>query len=120
MAELTSVCVYCGSSPGLSPRHVADAKALGAQLAQEGLRLVYGGGALGIMGTIANAVLEHGGQVTGIIPEFLLNREIQLSAIQDKIIVPDMHVRKMMMFERQTPLWRFRAASAHWRNWWSR
>ena len=74
MSKINAVCVYCGSSPGTDPAFAEAAKALGKSLAQNGVRLVYGGGSVGMMGTLAKAVLENGGKVTGIIPEFLTGR----------------------------------------------
>jgi uncharacterized protein (TIGR00730 family) len=100
MATVTSICVFCGSSTGTNPLYSAAAETLGAAMAKAGLRLVYGGGSIGLMGAVARSVLEHGGQVTGIIPEFLLRREIMLDGVDDFHIVPDMHTRKRMMFEQ--------------------
>ncbi len=97
---LRNVCVYCGSAPGDDPRYAIAAKALGVALAGAGLGLVYGGGNNGLMGVVARAVLEAGGRVTGIIPDFLEKRELMLRDAQDLVIVPDMHTRKRMMFER--------------------
>ena len=71
MAHLSSVCVYCGSGLGANPVHEEAARILGQSMAEAGVRLVYGGGSVGLMGTIARAVLEAGGAVTGIIPGFL-------------------------------------------------
>ena len=100
MRTIRTVCVYCGSGPGNNPAFVAAAKRLGGLLAENGVRLVYGGGGLGLMGTIARSVLEHGGQVTGIIPEFLVKRERMLRDVTDLVVTADMHERKRMMFER--------------------
>jgi uncharacterized protein (TIGR00730 family) len=69
-------------------------------MAKQGIRLVYGGGNVGLMGTIARAVLDHGGHVTGIIPDFLKSREKLLDDVQETIVVPDMHTRKRLMFEK--------------------
>lgn len=98
--EIRSVCVYCGSSAGNDPRFAQAAQSFGAALARERIGLVYGGGNTGIMGLIARAVLEHGGHVTGIIPEFLKRRELGLEVAQEFLTVPDMHTRKRLMFER--------------------
>lgn len=100
---IRSVCVYCGSSPGSDPAFVEAATELGARLAAAGMRLVYGGGDHGLMGAVAQGVLAGGGKVTGVIPEFLLAWEHaeggeDLSGI-DMITVPDMHMRKHMMFD---------------------
>jgi uncharacterized protein (TIGR00730 family) len=72
----------------------------GRILAESGIRLVYGGGAVGLMGALAESVLDHGGLVTGVIPDFLVNREHMLARVQERIITPDMHERKRVMFER--------------------
>jgi len=100
MAELHSVCVYCGSGVGADPVFAHAAAALGQILAEEGIGLVYGGGNVGLMGTIARATLDHGGHVTGIIPEFLKARELMIDDAQELIVVPDMHTRKRLMFEK--------------------
>jgi uncharacterized protein (TIGR00730 family) len=92
--------VYCGSGPGSDPAFVAAARDFGRILAQARVRLVYGGGSLGLMGALANAVLDHGGEVTGIIPEFLTSRERKLTRAQEVIVTRDMHERKQIMFER--------------------
>ena len=97
---VTRICVYCGSAPGSNPAHARAARALGAAMACDGLGLVYGGGDLGLMGEVARAVLDGGGRVTGIIPDFLQQREKMLGAAQDLIVVPDMHTRKRLMFEK--------------------
>jgi uncharacterized protein (TIGR00730 family) len=75
------------------------AKALGKVFAENDVRLVYGGGSLGMMGAIASSVLDHGGRVTGIIPDFLTTRENALTRVQELIVTPDMHERKRLMFE---------------------
>jgi uncharacterized protein (TIGR00730 family) len=100
MSKIKTVCVYCGSGPGTNPRFVEAAIALGRALAESGIRLVYGGGSIGLMGAIATSVLDHGGIVTGIIPDFLTSRENALTRVQEMIVTPDMHERKRLMFER--------------------
>ncbi len=100
MSKINALCVYCGSSPGTDPAFVEAAHDLGKLLADNGVRLVYGGGSMGLMGTLANAVLEHGGAVTGIIPEFLIKRERPRRLPQELVITRDMHERKRTMFER--------------------
>ena len=100
MAPVKTVCVYCGSGFGGDPAFRQAAESLGAALAAAGLDLVYGGGDVGLMGTVARAVLAGGGRVTGIIPDFLKSREHMLDAIQETIVVDDMHTRKRLMFER--------------------
>ena len=100
---IRSVCVYCGSRPGNDPAYVEAAKALGRSIAENDLGLVYGGGTKGIMGAVAQAVLEAGGHVTGIIPEFLIDMEAtrqSLHQLDELIVTPDMHTRKHKMFER--------------------
>jgi uncharacterized protein (TIGR00730 family) len=97
---LRNVCVYCGSSPGEDPAFATAAEELGRHLAEAGLGLVYGGGDVGLMGTTARSVLRHGGHVTGIIPDFLRRREAMLEDAQETIIVPDMHTRKRLMFDK--------------------
>jgi uncharacterized protein (TIGR00730 family) len=99
MSKVKTVCVYCGSGPGTNPRFVEAAKAFGKILADNGIRLVYGGGSIGLMGAVATSVLDHGGTVTGIIPDFLTIRENALKRVQEQIITPDMHERKRLMFE---------------------
>jgi len=98
--RLRTVCVYCGSGPGTNPRFVEAATALGRTLAKNGIRLVYGGGSIGLMGAIATSALDHGGSVTGIIPDFLTARENALTRLQELVVTPDMHERKRLMFER--------------------
>jgi uncharacterized protein (TIGR00730 family) len=100
MNEIKTVCVYCGSGPGTNPHFVEAAIALGKVLAENGIRLVYGGGSIGLMGAVAKSTLDHGGSVTGIIPDFLRARENALTTIQEMIVTPDMHERKRLMFER--------------------
>jgi uncharacterized protein (TIGR00730 family) len=100
MSEIKSICVYCGSGSGSDPIFLQSAQTLGKGLAEEGIRLVYGGGAIGLMGAVARSVLDHGGEVTGIIPDFLTAKERLLPDVQENIIVPDMHTRKRMMFEK--------------------
>jgi uncharacterized protein (TIGR00730 family) len=100
MQLMKSVCVYCGSGPGRDPQHEASAKTLGRLMAENGVELVYGGGGNGLMGTVARSVLENGGKVVGIIPEFLVRRESMLETVQEHIVVEDMHTRKRLMFER--------------------
>ena len=99
MSTIKTVCVYCGSGPGTNPRFMESAKALGRALAEGGIRLVYGGGSVGMMGAVATSVLDHGGMVTGIIPGFLTAKENALKRVQEMIVTPDMHERKRLMFE---------------------
>jgi uncharacterized protein (TIGR00730 family) len=100
MAEIKTICVYCGSSPGRDGRYVDAAKAFGKILGEQKINLVFGGGGIGLMGAVARAVRDAGGEVTGIIPEFLVNRERPEAAHSTRTIVTrDMHERKQKMFE---------------------
>ena len=92
------VCVYCGSSAGDDPRFVAAARSMGAALARAGIGVVYGGGRVGLMGAVADAALEAGGEVIGIIPRFLEEREVAHAGV-DLRVVGSMHERKAMMAE---------------------
>jgi uncharacterized protein (TIGR00730 family) len=100
MDTIKTVCVYCGSGPGTNPHFVEAAVALGKSLAENKVGLVYGGGSVGLMGAVATSTLDHGGKVTGIIPDFLTSREHALSRVQEMIVTRDMHERKRLMFER--------------------
>jgi uncharacterized protein (TIGR00730 family) len=100
MSNINALCVYCGSSPGTDPAFVEAARSFGRILADNGVRLVYGGGSLGLMGALADAVLENGGAVTGVIPEFLTVKERPQRRASDLIVTSDMHERKRIMFER--------------------
>lgn len=101
MAErpLHSICVFCGSQAGEHPAYAEGARQLGTLLAREGIRIVYGGSSLGLMGALANAALEQGGKVTGIIPTGLVQREVANHAVSDLIVVGSMHERKTQMSE---------------------
>jgi uncharacterized protein (TIGR00730 family) len=100
MTLLRAVCVYCGSGPGTNPAFSEAARAFGRILAENKIGLVYGGGSVGLMGELATAVLDRGGRVTGIIPEFLTMRERLLRESQEIIVTRDMHERKRTMFDR--------------------
>ena len=100
MSKINAVCVYCGSSPGTDPAFVKAARDFGKILAENGVRLVYGGGSIGLMGAVASAVIEHGGAATGIIPEFLTAKERPRKLAQEQIVTRDMHERKSTMFDR--------------------
>jgi uncharacterized protein (TIGR00730 family) len=100
MSGIKSICVYCGSGPGTNPAFMEAARRFGQILAEHRIGLVYGGGSAGLMGACAEAVLDHGGFVTGIIPEFLTDREHMLMRAQERIITRDLHERKQLMFER--------------------
>jgi uncharacterized protein (TIGR00730 family) len=100
MSSIRAVCVYCGSSAGTDPTFAEAAHTFGKILAENDVRLIFGGGSVGLMGTLARSVLAHGGDVTGIIPEFLVNKEHMLAGVQETIVARDMHERKATMFER--------------------
>jgi uncharacterized protein (TIGR00730 family) len=91
------ICVFCGSNPGSRPAYANAARALGTALARRGLGLVYGGGRVGLMGTIADAVLAAGGEAIGVIPEHLVARELAHTGLTELFVVPSMHERKARM-----------------------
>ena len=97
-AGLRSICVYCGSSDLADPAYLELAERFGAEMARRGIRLVYGGGRIGLMGRVAAAAHEAGGDVLGIMPRFLARREIVWEAVEHRI-VETMHERKIMMFD---------------------
>lgn len=97
-ATMDSICVFCGSSEAAEPTYLAAARELGREIADAGLRLVYGGGGVGLMGACARGAQEAGGRVLGVIPDFLLSRERALDSV-DTVIVTSMHQRKQLMFE---------------------
>lgn len=99
MATPNSLCVFCGSKLGLHPDYAEDARRLGESLARAGVRLVFGGGNIGLMGVLADAVLQHGGEVTGVIPNALVARELAHVGVRDMRIVDSMHTRKALMAE---------------------
>lgn len=94
-----SLAVYCGSRSGTDPRHRLEAERFGTELARQGVTLVYGGGSVGLMGAVADATLAAGGRAIGVIPEFLVAREVGHRALSRLIVVPDMRERKRRMFE---------------------
>jgi uncharacterized protein (TIGR00730 family) len=93
------IAVYCGSNKGVRPEYVAAAEQLGALLAREKIELVYGGGMVGLMGAVANAALQNGGHVIGVIPEKLVIKEVIHEGLPDQRIVKNMHERKALMAE---------------------
>lgn len=99
MTEIRSLCVLCGSREGNDPAFREAAIRLGMLMAQHNIRLVYGGGSIGLMGIIADAVLAAGGEVTGVIPDFLIRREAGHSRLSELIVTGSMHDRKRRMFE---------------------
>ena len=96
---MRSVCVFCGSKPGNNPAYAAGARRLGRTLAEEGITLVYGGGHVGLMGVVADTILDAGGKVTGVIPMALVEREIAHPSVTDLRVVGSMHERKALMSE---------------------
>ncbi len=96
---IRTLCVYCGSSTGHDPAYGEAARALGRQMAERGLSLVYGGGHVGLMGMIADAVLDAGGEVTGVIPSALMDAEVGHERLTRLHVVNDMHERKALMAE---------------------
>ena len=97
MAKTSSICVYCGSSTGNQPVFVEQANSLGREIARRGIRLVYGGGRVGLMGVCADAALSAGGEVVGIIPEHLERKEVGHAQVSELIVVGSMHERKSRM-----------------------
>jgi uncharacterized protein (TIGR00730 family) len=93
------VCIFCGSSAGARPAYAASAEALGAELARRGLGLVYGGGAVGLMGIVADSALAAGGEVMGVIPQALVAKEIGHRGLSELRVVGSMHERKALMAE---------------------
>ena len=100
MINAKSIVVFCGSKNGNNPLYATQAKALGYLLAAHNIRCIYGGGNRGLMGAVANAVLEKSGTVTGIIPELLNQWEQKHDEITELIIVENMHVRKRLLYEK--------------------
>ena len=99
MPEIRSVAVFCGARSGHDPAFAAAARALGRGLAEAGIRLVYGGGRIGLMGVLADATLEAGGEVVGVIPDFLTRLEVAHEGIRDLTVTSSMHSRKQRMFD---------------------
>lgn len=91
------LCVFCGANPGLDPAYRTAAQQLGQMLAQDGIGLVFGGGSVGLMGTVADAALDAGGEVIGVIPQALVDRELAHRRLRDLRIVSSMHERKALM-----------------------
>ena len=95
--KLRAICVYCGASSGHAPPHAATARLLGTELARQQITLVYGGGRVGLMGIVADAVMSAGGEVIGVIPQALMDTEVGHEHISRLVVVKDMHERKAMM-----------------------
>ena len=114
LAPLSSACVFCGSSDDADPQLLADAAQLGRELAAAKLKLIYGGGGVGLMGACAVAAHEAGGEVLGVIPNFLKVRERRLDVVET-IVVSSMHERKQIMFDHSDSFIVLPGASAPWR-----
>jgi uncharacterized protein (TIGR00730 family) len=99
MTGLASVTVFCGSRNGAKPAYQEAARDLGRAMAGRGIRLVYGGGGIGLMDQVAEAVMAGGGRVIGVIPDFLMRHEVGKKNITENVVVPSMHDRKRRMFE---------------------
>ncbi|MEP5763278.1 MAG: TIGR00730 family Rossman fold protein [Halieaceae bacterium] len=93
----SSVCIYCGSSPGDDPVYMDSARRIGTLIAEQGHRLVYGGGHVGLMGAAADAALAAGGEVIGVIPQDILDKEVGHGGVTELFTVSSMHERKMKM-----------------------
>jgi uncharacterized protein (TIGR00730 family) len=100
MAQIRKICVYCGSSAGTDPAYVAAATRFGEILAEAGVGLVYGGGSAGVMGALARSVQARGGEIIGVIPEFLSVKENMFRGSTELVVTRGMHDRKQVMFER--------------------
>jgi uncharacterized protein (TIGR00730 family) len=98
--EIRNICLYCGAAEGDDPRYLAAAGAFGRMLAEAGVGLVYGGAECGLMGAAARAALAAGGRVIGVLPDFFNDREVAAQGLSELVVVPDMHARKMTMFDR--------------------
>jgi len=99
MSVVKSICVYCGASFGKSPEYLSLAQELGRQMGRRGIRLIYGGGRVGLMGAVADATLAEGGKVIGIIPDHLQTAEVGHSGLSELKVVDSMHTRKRLMFD---------------------
>ena len=99
MKSVHSLCVFCGSRVGADPAFSEAAEQFGRSLAERDVRLIYGGGSIGLMGVVMQAVVDNGGAVTGVIPEFLMRREVGNPTLTELIVVDSMHERKRRMFE---------------------
>jgi uncharacterized protein (TIGR00730 family) len=97
MSRLSSICVFCGSQSGRNPAYSEAARVMGGELASRGIRLVFGGGRIGVMGAIADAALAAGGRVMGVIPKALADKEIAHGGVQELALVGSMHERKQLM-----------------------
>jgi uncharacterized protein (TIGR00730 family) len=99
MPRPTSLCVYCGSSSGKHPEYTEQARVFGTEMARRGIALIYGGGKVGLMGSVADAVLTAGGKAIGVIPRQLVEREVAHPGLTEMHVVDTMHQRKTRMYE---------------------
>ena len=99
MTGFSSICIYCGASQAVPPRHLETARLLGRRCAEQGLTVIFGGGRVGMMGAVADGALDAGGEVIGIIPKHLEDVEVGHQGVTRLEVVESMHVRKMRMFE---------------------
>ena len=99
MTKISSLCVFCGSKTGADPAHEAAARRLGELMVERGIKLVFGGGRIGLMGVVSGAVLDGGGHAIGVIPDFLKGLEIGNDGVTEQIVTGSMHERKNRMFE---------------------
>jgi uncharacterized protein (TIGR00730 family) len=99
MTEVRSLCVLCGSREGIDPAYRRAATRLGHLMAERGVRLIYGGGSIGLMGVIADTVIAAGGEAVGVIPDFLIRYEVGHQGLTDLVVTDSMHERKRRMFE---------------------
>ncbi len=97
--SVSSVCIYCGSANGVADSYKEAARNIGTLLARRGMKIVYGGGHVGLMGIVADAALQAGAKVIGIIPEHIRAQEVQHTGLSELHVVPDMHTRKRMMVD---------------------
>ena len=97
---VTTVAIFCGSKPGSRPEFERDAILLGELIGKSGLKIIYGGGNRGLMGAVANAALKHGGFITGVIPEQLVQWERQHAGLSELVVTETMHQRKKLMYDR--------------------
>ena len=97
MKKLNAICLYCGSSPGILPEYKEAARAFGETLARAKIKLIFGGGSVGLMGVAADACLAAGGEVIGVIPQLLMDKEVGHRGLTEMHVVADMHVRKALM-----------------------
>lgn len=100
MTKIKSICVFCGASDGKDPRHMENAITFGKMMAERGISLVYGGGRIGLMGAVADGVMQNGGDVIGIIPEHLHDIEVGHQGLSELIVCNSMYERKVEMFRR--------------------